>query len=430
MLNPPKRLKKITLPLTNQNIEKMKIALIREGKTPTDSRVPLAPEQCADAMKNFPVEIVAQSSEIRCFSDREYRDAGINVVEDVSDCDILLGVKEVPVDQLIPGKTYFMFSHTIKKQPYNRKLLWSILEKNVRLIDYEVLKDKSGNRLIAFGRFAGMVGAHNALWTYGERTGQFSLLRMKDMKDYEAVKQFYKTVQFPPVKIVLTGSGRVGKGAAEVLADMGIKKVSPDAFLSMTFEYPVFTQLDCKNYVARKDGQPFKKREFYNDPALFESTFKPYIHEADIMINGIFWDNRAPAFFTLEEMQQEDFNIKVIADITCDIAPVSSIPSTLRASTISNPVYGFNPATNQETGSYEPQGTDVMAIDNLPSELPRDASISFGGQFLEYILPELLKAESEILTKATITQHGKLTEHFKYLEDYVESYRKESGTFA
>ncbi len=407
----------------------MKIGLIREGKIPTDSRVPLTPELCANAMKNFPVEVVVQSSEIRCFTDDEYRDAGISIVSDVDDCDILMGVKEVPTHLLAPGKTYFMFSHTIKEQAYNRKLLWSILEKNIRLIDYEVLKDERGNRLIAFGRFAGMVGAHNGVWTYGQRTGAFSLKRMKDFRDYEEAKSFYKTLKLPAFKIALTGTGRVGSGAAQVLKDMGIRQVSPAEYLRESFPYPVFTQLDCANYVERKDGKPFKKTDFYNRPELFQNTFTPFTKVTDVMVHGIYWDNRAPAFFTLADMQKQDFSIKVIADITCDIAPVSSIPSTLRATTNNDPVYGFDPATNREIQPFQPEGIDIMAIDNLPSELPRDASTAFGGQFLEYILPELLKEESEMIEKATIAADGKLTKHFRYLEDYVAAYSGEAGSF-
>jgi saccharopine dehydrogenase (NAD+, L-lysine forming) len=406
----------------------MKIGLIREGKIPTDSRVPLPPSECVNAMKNFPVEIVVQSSGIRCFENEEYENKGIKIVSDVEDCDILMGVKEVPVNLLIPGKTYFIFSHTIKKQAYNRKLLSAILEKNIRLIDYEVLKNEYGIRLIAFGRFAGMVGVHNALWTYGKRTGSFSFKRMHEFREYAEAREFYRTIKLPAIKIVLTGSGRVSTGAVEVLHDMGITRVAPEDFISGTFPYPVFTQLDCNNYVARKDGRPFEKLEFYQQPELFENIFSPYCRVADVMIHGIYWDNHAPVFFTLNEMQQPDFKIKVIADITCDIAPVSSVPSTLRPSTIADPVYGFDPVTNREIQPFQSHGIDIMAIDNLPSELPRDASTAFGKQFVEHILPELFKEKSEMIEKATIAKDGQLTKHFQYLEDYVASYIEENST--
>ena len=397
----------------------MKIGIIRERKIPSDSRVPLTPAQCVAAMQKFPIQLVVESSPDRCFSDDEYRQQGIEITRELDDCDILLGVKEVPVNFLLPGKTYFMFSHTIKKQAYNRKLLWAVLEKKIRLIDYEVIKDHNGNRLIAFGRFAGMVGAHNAIWTYGKRTGLFSMNRMKDFHDYQQAKTFYRTLPLPPFKVVLTGSGRVGSGAAEVLHDMGLEMVSPTDFLHKSFQKAVFTQLECTNYAARLDGRSFEKKDFYRYPEQFETVFAPFYRQADIMINGIFWDKKAPAFFTIQDMLQPDFNIQVIADITCDIAPDSSIPSTIHPSTIQNPVYGFDPLTMQETAPFLPGSVDVMAIDNLPNEMPRDASASFGQQFFLHILPEVLAGSSRIIEQAVIAEDGALTPHFRYLEDYA-----------
>jgi alanine dehydrogenase len=370
-------------------------------------------------MQKFPVQLVVEPSQGRCFADGEFLQHQIDMSENLHDCDILLGVKEIPVQYLLPGKTYFIFSHTIKKQPHNRKLLQAVLEKNIRLIDYEVLKDEKGNRLIAFGRFAGMVGAHNALWTYGERTGFFSLKRMKDHHDYQEAKQFYRTVKFPALKIVLTGTGRVGSGAAEVLHDMGIEMVTPHDFLHQNHTQAVFTQLDCRHYAAKKDGGHFEKRDYYRHPDHYKSVFAPFYRKADIMINGIFWDSRAPAFFTLKEMSQPDFNLQVIADVTCDIAPNSSVPSTIRASSIQNPVYGFDPHTQTETKPFQPGMIDVMAIDNLPNEMPRDASTTFGELFIRHILPELLLENSPVIEHATIAEGGSLTKHFRYLEDYA-----------
>jgi len=399
----------------------MKIGIIKEGKVPPDNRVPLTPKQCVEAMNGFPVKIVVESCPTRCYRDAEYQQEGILVTDDISDCEVLMGVKEVPVSQLIPNKTYLFFSHTIKKQPYNRKLLWAIMDKNIRLIDYEVLKDENENRLIAFGRFAGMVGAHNALWTYGQRTGAFSMPRMKDFHDYNEATEYYQSIRFPPLKIVLTGTGRVATGAADVLRDMGIKQVSPEDFLQKNYPNAVFTQLNCQHYVARKTGKPYAKSDFYEHPDRFKSIFAPYYRVADIMINGIYWDNNAPAFFTLEEMASPDFNIQVIADVTCDIAPVSSIPSTLKASTIADPVFGFDPKTGQETPPHQPGCVDMMTIDNLPNEMPRDASEAFGRQFLTHILPELFQPKSHVIEHGTITRDGHLTRHFRYLADYAHA---------
>lgn len=396
----------------------MKIGIIREGKTPPDSRVPLTPAQCKQ-VQNY-AEVAIQRSVNRCYKDEEYIEENIPLSYDISDCDVLMGVKEVPKEQLIPNKTYFFFSHTIKKQSYNRDLLRTILQKNIRLLDYEVLTNEHGQRLIAFGYFAGMVGAHNALWTYAQRTGSFELKRMKDCFDYKEATAAYKEITWPAVKIVLTGTGRVGQGAAQVLQDMGIRKVSPSDFLTESFTEAVFTQLSVCDYVARQDDAVFEKEDFYKHPSDFKSIFGAYTKVSDIMINGIYWDNAAPAFFSKEAMQQADFKIKVIADVTCDIAPISSIPSTLDASTIADPVFGYNPATGKKDAPYQANGIDMMTIDNLPNEMPRDASFSFGNQFIEHILPELLKEDSGVIERATVTQNGQLGKHFAYLDAYVK----------
>ena len=399
-----------------------KFGIIREGKTPPDTRVPLAPQQCAHILQQYPVELKVEQSPIRCFSDDDYANQQIELTNDISSQDILLGVKEVPIDQLIPNKTYSFFSHTIKKQAYNRKLLLAILEKNIRLIDWEVLTNEKGKRVIAFGRFAGMVGAHNGILAYGLRTGAFSLKRMKDCHDYAEAQQLYKSLQLPPMKIVLTGTGRVGNGAADVLRDMGIRQVDTQSFLNESFKEAVFTQLTCSDYAARKDDNSFDKQDFYTRPYEYKSIFAPYYQVADLMINGIYWDNKAPAFFTRKEMTQPDFHIRVIADVTCDIAPVSSIPSTLRASTISDPIFGYDPQLGVETEAFQNSSIDMMTIDNLPNELPRDASTAFGQQFIDYVLPEFLKADSAMLERATVAENGQLGKHFQYLKDYVDGF--------
>lgn len=399
----------------------MKIGIIREGKVPPDSRVPLTPEQCAFLNKTGEVEIIVQPSPNRCFEDKDYEAVGITLRDDLTDCDILMGVKEVPIDLLIPNKTYFFFSHTIKKQAYNKKLLQSILEKNIRLIDYEVLTNEKSQRLIAFGKFAGMVGAHNGVMTYGARTGDYSLKRMKHCHDYAEAKEIYKNLELPPIKIVLTGMGRVANGAAQVLKDMGITKVSTEDFLDNEFANAVYTQLDCKDYAARKDGNAFDLNDFFQNPQDYESIFLPYTQESDVMINGIYWDNSAPAFFTKEQMRDHDFRIKVIADVTCDIAPVSSIPSTLHASTIANPVFGYDPVAETAVLPYQTGTIDMMTIDNLPNELPRDASTAFGDQFIEHIFEELIhQKEGGVIERATVAEGGDLGKHFEYLRDFIQ----------
>jgi saccharopine dehydrogenase (NAD+, L-lysine-forming) len=382
-----------------RNQVQMKIGIIREEKNPPDSRVTLSPEHCKILIDKG-LDVVVQPSRVRCFSDDHYLKIGIPMSEDLSDRTLLIGVKEVPIDALIPNKTYFFFSHTFKAQPYNQKLLKAIVDKNITLIDYEVLTNDSGARVIAFGKFAGMVGAHNALWTYGMRTGAFELPRMSDLFNYKAAKEVYEKIKLPNVKVVLTGTGRVAQGSVQVLNDMGLTKIRPIDYVRKTYDNAVYTQLNSFYYAKRKDGRVFDDvQDYYKNPKDYDSDFNHFLPMSDIMINGIYWDNDAPAFFTVEEMASEDFNIKVIADVTCDIAPTSSIPSTLRASTIADPVFGFNPESKSEMASFQSNGIDMM--------------------FIAYIIPELLKEESEMLTKATIVTNKNLGPHFEYLRDYL-----------
>ena len=400
----------------------MKIGIIKEGKVPPDARAALTPKQCAFIQKNFPeVHIIVEPSEHRCFSDEAYLTEGVEVSTDLSDCEILIGIKEVPVPLLMAGKTYYFFSHTIKKQPHNRPLLLAVLEKNIRLIDYEVLTDNEGKRLIAFGKFAGMVGAHNGLIAYGLRTGAFALPRLYEMRDYSSAKDLYKSVAFPPIRVLITGGGRVANGAVEVIQDAGFQRVSIDDYLTKRFDCPVFARIHPIDYAERIDGQAFDKKEYYKDPSVYRSTFSRFFDKTDLFINGIFYDARAPRFFELTDLNKDNFKIKVIADVSCDIMPLSSVPTTIRSTTISNPFFGFDKTTHQEVAPFEENAVTMMTIDNLPNELPRDASSFFGEQFINHILPEILLEDySDILLRATVAMDGKLRPEFAYLQDYVD----------
>ena len=397
------------------------LALIREDKVPVDRRVPITPAQAAEIQQRFPhVRVFCQRSALRCFPDQDYRAAGIELVDNVSHCDILMGVKEVPIPKLIADKTYLFFSHTIKAQPYNRDLLRTILQKNIRLIDYERLTDEQGNRVVAFGRFAGIVGAYNGLYTYGKKMGLYDIRRAKDCFDMEDMRSEFSKIKLPPIKIALTGGGRVAGGAVEILEAAGIQRVSTDDYLAKTFNQPVFTQLDVTEYNRKADGSSFEKEEFYQYPERFVPGFLPFAQVTDLFIAGAFWDHRAPVLFHQEDMLQDEFSIKVIADITCDIE--GSIPSTKQPSTIAEPVYDYDAQHDRVADTlYENLDyVSVMAVDNLPSELPRDASASFGASLLEHVLPSLVgEADQRIIQRATITQGGQLTDDYQYLEDYV-----------
>ena len=398
----------------------LKIGLIREGKTPPDKRVPFTPLQVEEIEQRFPeVKVVCQQSPMRCFQDDEYREFGNEVIDDMSDCDVLMGIKEVPISELIAGKTYLFFSHTIKKQPYNRKLLLAVLKKKIRLIDYEALKDNQGNRSVAFGRYAGIVGAYNGLWSYGKRFGIFSIRRAHECFDVNDLKLELRKVKLPPVKIILTGAGRVGKGAMETLDSAGIRKVSPSDFLNRQFDEPVYVQLSSAEYHSRKEGGHFNREEFHRNPERYSSHFLTFARAADILLAGAYWNTKAPVLFTREEMLLPDFKIKIIADITCDIG--GSIPSTKKASSISYPIYDFDPATDSV---QPPLSSDkfvtVMAVDNLPCELPRSASEEFGRDLIDRILKPLLQEDiDKIIERGTIASNGKLTTQFEYLQEYV-----------
>ncbi len=398
----------------------MKVGIVKEGKINSDTRVPLTPKQCRYLLdRDRDLQIFVQPSQKRCFNDSEYQNQGIPLTENLVECDILLGVKEVPINLLLPNKTYLFFSHTIKKQPYNRELLRSILQKKIRLIDYECLRDSSGQRIIAFGRWAGIVGGHNAILTWGRRSGEFNLKPLHECNDWAEAQTYYQNLPLANIKLVVTGDGRVASGATEVLDLMNIKRISPQAFLEKNLEEPVYTQLTVKE-MYRKEGQAsFDETHYYQHPEEYISSFEPYTHTANIMLNGIYWDRRIPVFFSKEDMKHKDFTIRVIADVTCDIAPDSSIPSTIRASSIAEPIYGYDPILEKETKPFQSHCIDVMAVDNLPNELPRDASEDFGNQLISKVWPELYKTDSQMIYEGTISLDGELNKPYEYLRDYV-----------
>ncbi len=397
----------------------LKIGVIREGKNPPDSRVPLSPKECRELMHKFPdVELKVQSSPHRCFTDKEFKKEGIQVVSDVSDCDILLGVKEVPISQLIENKAYLFFSHTIKKQPYNRKLLQEVVRKRIRLVDYECMTDEKGIRVIAFGRWAGIVGAHEGLVAWGKKTQKLNLKRVVGYKDYPAVQHDYQNLKIPFVRIAITGDGRVAGGAVEVMDLLRIRRVTPQEYLNNDFAEAIYTQLSPMNIYTNKKGRDFDLDEFFKQPQDFDCDFKKWYTRTDLLINCIFWDPKAPRYFSLEDMNSSDFKIKTIADISCDIN--GSVPATLRATTIAEPVMGYDPKTKKEMTPFQPNSIDIMAVDNLPNELPRDASESFGEIMVKTVIPELIKPQSDMIGRATIAKEGNLTSRYEYLRDYLE----------
>jgi saccharopine dehydrogenase (NAD+, L-lysine-forming) len=398
----------------------MKIGLIREGKNPPDKRVPFSPPQCKTIQHRFKAEVVVQSSNHRAFTDDEYREAGIEIVDDISDCDVIMGIKEVPIDMLVPNKKHFFFSHTFKKQVHNRKLLQAFLEKKITMIDYELLTDENGTRLTAFGRYAGVVGAFKALRGWGLMHELYDLKPAHKCRDRAEMDGELDQVELEkPIKIVVTGTGRVAHGAREVLDRAGVHWVSPAAFLSQTFTESVYTDLSPLEYNHKIDGTTARAQEFYRHPDRFESSFSRYSSVADIYIACHYWDNKAPHIIKVEDYLAPDFKIKMIADISCDLN--GPIASTLRSSVIEDPFYGYDPVSRTEVPFATPGSIGVMAVDNLPCELPRDASVDFGHALIEKVLPQFFNDDlDEILERATETADGKLTERFSYLQDFVD----------
>jgi saccharopine dehydrogenase (NAD+, L-lysine-forming) len=403
--------------------QKLRLGILREGKIPRDRRVPFTPDQCRQIMEDFPhVEVVVQTSDWRAFKDDEYSAAGIAVTEDISSCDILLGIKEVPKSELIDGKTYLFFSHTIKKQPYNRALLQKLTEKKIQMVDYECLVDRQGNRIIGFGRYAGIVGAYNGVMGYGLKYNLFDLKPAHLCHDKKELFAELQKANLPNIKIVVTGSGRVANGACETMGALNIRKVTPYEFLNYSFREPVYVQLQSGDYYAAKDGSPYSSGEFHNHPEKFHCTFSDsnsFASVTDLLIHCTYWDPRAEILFSLSRMRDPDFRISVIADVTCDMN--GSIPSTTRATTIDNKFLGYDPMTGREIEPFAKEAITVMSIDNLPCELPRDASDGFGKHLIERVVPSLCEEDNDgLIERATIVKDGKLMPRFAYLQDYLD----------
>ncbi len=401
----------------------MKIGIIKEGRKTIDTRTPLSPRQCKKLETIYQnLEFIVEPSDIRSYSDEEYKSLGINVSSDLSQCDIILGIKEVPVERLIDNKTYLFFSHTVKQQEQNKKLLQTVIEKNIKLIDFELITNSFGERTTAFGYYAGLAGTYNGIKAYGIKNNLFKLKPASSFEDSKEMLSYLKGFKLPKIKVVVTGYGRVAMGAKDVLEAINTTKITPDEFINNSkVPTPVFTILDPLHFNSRIDGDMSGIQHFYKNPSQYKSIFNKYYRTAEILISTTFWNPQAPLLFTKDDMQKPEFNIKVIADITCDIN--GSIPSTIRSSTIKEPFYDFNPKTLAEELPYSNDNNiTVMSIDNVSCELSREASEYFGNRVIKHVIPELMnKIKSVTLDRATIAENGTLTERFKYLEKYTKT---------
>ncbi len=395
----------------------MNIGILRETKSPIDNRTPFIPSHCNYLIEKLNYKITVQPSPIRCYSDNDYLEAGCELLDDVSNCDIVFGIKEVKIDCLLPGLTYFIFSHTKKKQSHNRPLLQAILEKNITLCDYECLIGNDNKRLLGFGNWAGIVGAHNGLLEYGKRTGKYKLQAAHRLLDYNALKLEYKDIQLPKLKIAVTGSGRVADGALELLQYLKIKQLSIEQYANQTFNEPVFVHLYGETLYINKNDKTYDRGAFHAKPEDYTSTFKQVMPHTDLLINGVYWDTKIPRLFELNEVKSKDWRMYTIADISCDEG--GSVPITLISTTIDKPTFGYDIDKKIVCQPYQKNTIDIMAVDNLPNELPRDASGFFGDRLIEFVLPQLLDPTSTIIYNATIAKGGELNIPFLYLSDYV-----------
>jgi alanine dehydrogenase len=380
--------------------------------------VALTPAHCKWLQKNFEdIKVVVQHSPNRCYADVEYERAGVEVKEDLGECNLLLGIKEVPVDMLLEGKTYMFFSHTKKMQPANQQLFKAILDKKITLIDYECLEHEDGTRIIGFGFFAGIVGAHNGMMAYGNRTGAFKLARVGSVNSFQKLVHTYFGLKLPNMKIAVTGTGRVAHGVLEIMNLMGIHEVEPEEFLDGEFAYPVYVHLKGAGLYAHKETRKYVRNDFHANPQNYNCLFSNYLSQADILMNGIYWEKNIPRLFEMEDLRRENFRVKTIADITDDRN--GSVPCNIGDSTIDNPVYGVDRNSFERTVPYLPGSVDVMAVGNLPNELPRDASRYFGEQMIKFVLDDIRLGGSKEIDKATMVKAGKLNEPFLYMKEYA-----------
>jgi saccharopine dehydrogenase (NAD+, L-lysine forming) len=395
----------------------IRIGLIRETKIPSDNRVALIPSQCKWLQKNFAsLKIFVQPSIERCYSDKEYELAGVELKEDLGDCDFLFGIKEVSADKLIPGKKYLFFSHTRKMQLYNRDLFRAMLDKEITLIDYECMEHEDGQRILGFGFFAGIVGAHNGVMAYGKRTKEYELPRVYKQHSFRQLIHGYFGIKLPNIKVVITGSGRVAHGLLEVMNLLGIIEIEPDEYLSRNFSYPVFTQLKGALLFHHKRDGTYHREEFHKSPGDYSCLFRSFADTSDILLNGIYWEPPMPRLFEWEDLLSPVFRIQTIADITDD--KDGSVPCNLGDGSMEDPIYGVNKKSRERTAPYIDGSIDIMAVGNLPNELPRDASRYFGEQLIKYVLEDLFKEGSSVIQRATMIHNGKVMPNFDYLNNY------------
>jgi alpha-aminoadipic semialdehyde synthase len=435
------------------------VGIRRETKDPTEARVPLTPTHVKKIVENHKINIFVQPSEKRVFKDLEYEKAGANLTDDLSKCDIIFGVKEVPMEELQPNTTYCFFSHTIKGQTYNMPMLQKILDDNITLIDYELIKDETNHRLVFFGDFAGYAGMINSLWVLGQRLKHEGFdtpfAEIKQAKEYGSLREAEESISkvgeeikkkalpddLQPFITVFTGYGNVSKGAQHIYNLLPVVEIHPEdvKHFSEVNKYAnnaVFKSEFRKPhlYKPKKENAKFNLTEFGLHPDRYANRFEEFIPHLSMIINGIYWEPSYPPLLT-KKYTRELYNssvkpkLKVIGDITCDIG--GSIELTEKPANSLNPCYVYDFDKDQIIDGWEGNGPVIMAVDKLPTELPREASESFGDALYPFVSAlvnlDFTKSFAKLdlpleISKAVITHKGKLTNDYKYLETFLRDH--------
>ena len=399
----------------------MKIALIKETKVPVDNRVALSPKQVAELNKRFPQhEIVVQASDIRAFSDDEYRAEGVRVVDNVKDCEVLFGIKEAKIESLIPNKHYFFFGHIAKMQEYNRPLLQAFMQKHITFCDYEYLVDDNNIRVCAFGWWAGVVGVYYTLRGYGLKYKLYELPKPDRRFTLEQLFDALKSIELPKVKLMVTGAGRVSQGAQHVLENIGAQRMTEETYLATDkVDKLSYCVADVDRLVKRKDGGAFAWNDFTHNAMAYESDFMRFAKKTDVLICAHFWGPDAPVYLSEDDLRNPDMRIRMIGDVTCDIK--GSIKSTVRPSTHDARYYEYNPVSEQDEPAFSSKkNITVMAVDTCPNALAMDTSTYFGDMLMRHVFEPLLKGEySDVISRSMILDDGELTPRFDYLYEFA-----------
>ena len=392
------------------------LADLREARI-DENRTPFSPSQISNLLDEFSnLKIIVQPSKRRCFKNEDYLKAGAQITDDLSSADIIFGVKEVDISTLIKDKIYLFFSHTSKVRQYigqtikdkaiiyKRELLREIVKKNITLIDYENVREVSGEgfRYLGFGRFAGIIGTYNTLNLYLKLYNKQPLSRAFEINNYEQIKKLISKQNFNKIKILVTGSGRASKGAIEMLKHANIKQVSINDYLNKKYNEAIFSNISPRKHIERKNGKDISK-------------VKNYLFDSDMFIACHYWDPKFPKLFFPRHIN-EFKKLKIIGDITCDIN--GSIPTTIRSTSIAKPYYSIDIDSMKEI-DLGAKGIAVMAVDNLPSELPQDASEEFGSSVISENLPYLIDKDDGRINRATTASNGKFCGNFAYLNDFI-----------